>query len=153
MFKPAAALAALLTGAGAVAAPPANADIDFVKCGFGVDKPYVYDLDGRQYVGSRMVATNCVTDLINPAITLELDMMPSTEQPDGTWKAHTVSYSATINVATGGTYEVRFPNDDRLIPLQPGMYVATGRATSTLPGFEDVRHITSEAFTYGVPTA
>ena len=152
MIKAAAALTTLLIGAGVLAAPPAHADIDFVRCSFAVAKPHIYDQGGQQYVGARMAANNCSTDQVSTPVTFELDIAPSTQQPDGSWAAYTNHYTAVVNVSNGGSYAVDFPNDGRLIPLLPGGYLASGTATSTLPGFEDPRHINAEAFTYGVPT-
>lgn len=134
------------------AAPPAHADYNFVRCEFGVSKPYVYNQGGQDYVGATMDARNCQTNLPSTPITLELDIAPSTQQPDGSWQARTVSYTATIDVVNGGEYSVKFPNDAQLIPLLPGGYLASGTATSSLPGYMEPKHIAAEMMAWGVPS-
>lgn len=132
-------------------APTAAADYNFVSCEFGVSKPYIYTEGGQDYVGATMDATDCRTNLPSTPIVLELDIAPSTQQPDGSWQARTVTYHATIDVVNGGAYSVKFPNDGQLIPLLPGGYLASGTAISSLPGYMEPQHISAEMMAWGVP--
>ncbi len=118
------------------AAPVAQADGIFVRCDFEVGTPFIYEQDGQQYVGAAFTAQNCATNLGSTPLVLEMDMSISNEQPDGTWAAHTNTYSTTQFVQDGSGFSVTFPNDGRLIPLKPGGYMTTGRATSNIEGLE-----------------
>jgi hypothetical protein len=51
------------------------------------------------------------------------------------------------------SFLISFPNDGRLIPLRPGMYIASGSASSTVEGFAHPKFVNAEALTWGVPSA
>lgn len=137
----------------AVAAPVAHADVHFVRCSFGVATPFIYDAGGQQYVGSRVDANNCTTNLGSTPMQFEMEMSISNQEPDGSWKAHTNRYTETRDVHDGDTFSVSFPNNDQLIPLRPGGYLASVTAVSGVPGYLQPQHIAAELFSWGVPHA
>ncbi|KQH80511.1 hypothetical protein AO501_07960 [Mycobacterium gordonae] len=137
--------------AAAAATPTAHADVIFIRCQFSVDQPFTYDLGGAKYAGSRMNASNCQTNLPSAPVTLEFHMQVGYgDQNSGATDVFRRDYSAVIDVHDGGSYSVQFPNDDQLIALKPGSYMASGTATSTLEGFEHPKSVTTKIATWGV---
>lgn len=67
----------------ATTAPVAAADVIFVRCSFSVDQPFVYELNGASYVGARMRADNCETNLPSTPLKFGLDIQAGY----GSWPA------------------------------------------------------------------
>lgn len=133
------------------AAPQASADRIFVRCLFSVAQPFSYDIGGAKYAGSRMNVDNCQTNLPSAPITLEFDIQVGYgTQESGATAPFRRHYVAPLDVQNGGSYAVNFPNDDQLIPLQPGSYLASGTATSTIEGFEHPQFVSTKIATWGV---
>jgi hypothetical protein len=135
----------------AAGAPRAAADVVFIRCQFSVAQPFSYDMGGAKYAGSRMSADNCQTNLPSASITLEFHIQVGYGTQDaGATEVFRRDYSAAIDVQNGGSYSVNFPNDDQLIPLKPGVYTASGTASSTLEGFEHPQFVNTKVATWGV---
>ncbi|WP_205875807.1 hypothetical protein [Mycobacterium camsae] len=135
----------------AATATTAAADVVFVRCQFSVDQPFSYDVGGTKYAASRMNATGCQTNLASAPITLEFHIQVGYgTQSGGAEEVFRRDYSAVIDVQNGGSYAVDFPNDDQLIALKPGSYMASGTATSSLEGFEHPKFVNSKIATWGV---
>lgn len=145
-------LAGLCTVLLAATTAPASAEVLFVRCAFDVATPFVYQQDGQDFVGSRMDANDCSTNLGSTPMTFEFEIVLSNQQPDGTWAAHTNHYRAVHDVHDGESYSITFPNDGQLIPLRPGGYTASGTATSSVPGYADPHHVAAKTFAWGVPS-
>ncbi|OKH77251.1 hypothetical protein EB73_00980 [Mycobacterium sp. SWH-M3] len=143
----------IIGAATTVAVPHAQADVHFVGCAFTVATPFIYDVNGQQYVGSRVDATNCTTNLGSTPIQFEMEMSVSNQEPDGRWAAHTNHYLETRDVHDGDSFSVTFPNNDQLIPLKPGGYLASATAVSGVPGYLEPQHIAASQFSWGVPSA
>lgn len=149
--RPALLAATLLAISTTVVSPDAHADVHFVRCAFSVAKPFIYDIGGQRYVGSRVDANNCTTNLGSTPMRFEMDMGVSNQEPDGSWQAHTNHYVETHDVHDGDSFSVSFPNNDQLIPLRPGGYLASVTAVSGVPGYLQPQHIAAEQFAWGVP--
>lgn len=116
-------LAALITlGTALVAAPAAHAED--VVCEFSVAKPFVYSVNGTDYMGSRVDVSGCRTELAATPLTIWLHLTASGAPLELAGPSHTFSYHQTRDVHDGDSFSVVFPNDDRLMPLYPGVYGA-----------------------------
>lgn len=148
MYRSAGVAALVVAGSALAPAPPARAD-GFVDCGFSLAKPFVYSVDGADYMGSRVDVTDCRTDL--PAAQLNFQMhLTATGAPlDLAGPEHTLSYYEVREVRNGDSFSVSFPNDARLMPLYSGVYGAkvtarTGLADDADPRFHDYQCSTWE---------
>ncbi|KLO30910.1 hypothetical protein ABW16_04180 [Mycolicibacter heraklionensis] len=127
-------LAALITlGIALTAAPAAHAD-GVVSCQFSVAKPFVYSVNGADYMGSRVDVSDCRTDLPAAPLTLQMHLTASGAPLELAGPSHTLTYSETREVHNGDSFSVSFPNDDRLMPLYPGVYGAKASVRTDLPG-------------------
>ncbi|PIB76506.1 hypothetical protein CQY22_005130 [Mycolicibacterium brumae] len=135
----------------ATTAPVAAADVIFVRCSFSVDQPFVYELNGASYVGARMRADNCETNLPSTPLKFGLDIQAGYGTQDaGVTESFTNAYEKWIDVSNGGSYVVDFPSDDRLVALRPGVFLASGRVSSNIEGWERPKFIDAKAVTWGV---
>ncbi|TDZ94945.1 hypothetical protein CCUG62472_01762 [Mycobacteroides salmoniphilum] len=135
-------LAVVMLSSAAVT-PPAHAD-SFVQCNFSLTRPYIYSVEGADYVGIRIDASNCRTNLPSPPLTF-VGAVTGSGLPPGN---KSTSFEETRYVSDGDNFSVFFPNDDRLIPLVPGVYAAAGSIQTFLPGFRDIRDLAHQCATW-----
>jgi hypothetical protein len=128
----------------------ATADRIFVQCDFSVHRPFHYDIGGSQYVGARMNADNCKTNLPSAQITLAVTFQVGYGSQSGPTDISRHEYSAPVDVQNGGSYSVQFPNNDDQIPLKPGSFTFSGSAASTIEGFVHPKEIDTAIATWGV---
>lgn len=128
-------ITAVLAATVAIAAPPPARADRFVECGFGVAAPFLYSVDGADYMASRVDVSNCRTNLPSTPLTFQMHLVVSGAPAS----EHNTSYAETRDVHNGDSFSVVFPNDGRRIGLYPGVYGATASVLSTLPGFVDGR--------------
>lgn len=127
-------LAALIPLGIALAGSPAAHAGGVVICQFSVAKPFVYSVNGADYMGSRADVSDCRTDLPGTPLTLQMHLTASGAPLELAGPSHTLTYAETRAVHTGDSFSVAFPNDDRLMPLYPGVYGAKMTARTDLPG-------------------
>lgn len=123
--------------------PPAHAD-GFVQCNFSLTRPYIYSAEGADYVGIRIDARDCRTNLGTAPLTF-VAAVTGSGLPPGNKSA---SFEETRYVSDGDNFSVFFPNDDRRIPLAPGVYSTAGSVQTFLPGFRDVRDLSRQCATW-----
>ncbi|BBY35665.1 hypothetical protein [Mycolicibacter minnesotensis] len=127
-------LAVLLTMAAAVAAAPAAHADGVVACQFSVVKPFVYSVDGADYVGSRVDVRDCHTVRPGTALMIQMHLTASGAPLELAGPSHTLTYHETREVHDGDSFSVTFPNDHTLMPLYPGVYGAKASAHAELEG-------------------
>lgn len=130
-------VAGLVTlGVGLLVAPAAHAD-GVVECQFSLAKPFVYWVNGADYMGSRVDVTDCRTNLPGAPLTFQMHLTASGAPEAVVGPEHTISYYATREVRNGDSFSVPFPNDHRLMPLYSGVYGAKVTARSDLSEDEE----------------
>lgn len=131
-----AALVATLTAAAGIAAPHAHADA-FVSCEFVTERPFVYNLNGVDYVGGRLDANNCHTNL--PVTQLTFALTLTLVGGPGNPVNFANIYTDARDVHDGDSFSVQYPNDDRLIPASSGVLGTKVVVYSVLTGASDPR--------------
>lgn len=127
-------LAALIPlGTALAGTPTAHADA-VLTCQFSVAKPFVYSVDGADYMGSRVDVTDCRTDRPGTALVIQMHLTASGAPLELAGPSHTLSYQETREVHNGDSFSLLFPNDDKLMPLYPGVYGAKASAHADLAG-------------------
>lgn len=134
MFRISGLAALIMLSATPAVAPAAHAD-GFVECQFSVAKPFVYSIEGVDYMGSRVDVSDCRTDLPSAPLDFQMHLTSSGSPIEVAGPEHTMSYSETREVHNGDSFSVSFPNDDRLMPLYPGVYGAKVTVRSDLPWY------------------
>ncbi len=147
-------LAALIPlGIALTGAPAAHADAA-LTCQFSVAKPFVYSVNGADYMGSRVDVSDCRSDRPAARLTFQMHLTASGAPLELAGPSHTLTYTETRDVHNGDSFSVTFPNDDRLMPLYPGVYgakVAVRTDVADEPPTDDPRFSDYQCSTWDFP--
>ncbi|MCB0930245.1 MAG: hypothetical protein U0R77_11060 [Mycolicibacterium insubricum] len=139
--------AAVLTALATVSAPTAHADA-FVQCTFSTAKPFIYSVDGADYIGGRLDVSNCRTNVPESQLTFALIITASGAPPGAMGPGQSNVYTDAHDVHNGDSFSVSYPNDDRLVPAYPGVIGTKVTVYSTLTGARDPRFLDYQCSTW-----
>lgn len=138
---------AMIAVAGTAAVPVAHAN-NFVACNFHTARPFIYAIDGVDYVGGRLDVSDCQTNLPVTQLSFNLIITASGAPVGAMGPGQSNVYTETRDVHNGDSFSVTYPNDDRLVPAYHGVLGTKVTVISGLPGYRDPRFLDYQCSTW-----